>query len=208
MRDVRNLQANLIDMSITLAWVAMLLFSKALLWDDEDEEGDTRRQAHNLLANRFMQLSGQSAQYINPVDTWNNTLGSVAVVRFLEDVGKTASKAQNLLEGKDILQSGPNAGESAFYKQFSKTFYPGILKDNIGFSTQLQRQFRPSPFDSWFFGNEKKAEKEVKRIRAEKRKELEDQGLEGKSLRDSLNNSFPTKKKGQSYEQLLEDYNK
>ena len=207
MRDVKNLQSNLIDISITLGWTALLLFSKALLWDDEDDEDSVRRQTHNLLANRFMQLAGQSAQYINPVDTWNNTLGSVATVRFLDNVGKTAVKAQNLLEGRDILQSGPNAGESAFYNQFKRTFFPGILKDNVGFSTQLQRQFKPSPFDTWFFGDEKKAEKEVRRIRAKEKRNLEDQGLKDKALRDALNKKYPVKKKGESYEDVLKRYN-
>ena len=34
-------KANLIDMSLTLSWIALTLFTKALLWDDDDKEDDT-----------------------------------------------------------------------------------------------------------------------------------------------------------------------
>ena len=207
-RDVKNMRSNIVDMSLTLAWVGMLLFTKALFWDDDDEQGGVRRQAHNILANRFMQLAGQSAQYVNPVDTWDNTFGSVAVLRFLNDVGETAVKAQGFLEGRDVLQSGPNAGESALMNQVEKTFFPGILKDNIGFASQMERQFQKSPFDTWFYSDETKAEKETRRIRAKERNRLEGEGFKDKELNKSLNKKYRPKKKGESYIELLEEYNK
>lgn len=207
-RDINNMKSNLVDMSLTLGWVALLLFTKAMFWDDDDEEGSLRRNTHNILANKFMQLASQSAQYVNPVDTWDNTFGSVAILRFLNDVGQTAVKAQAALEGRDILQSGPNAGESALMNQVEKTFFPGVLKDNIGFASQMERQFKKSPFDTWFFTEETKAEKEIKRIRAKERNRLQGEGLKDKELNKALNSKYRTKKKGESYIDLLEDYNK
>ncbi len=207
-RDVKNLQAVLTDMSILLAWTALTLFAKGLFWDDDDEEDSPRRKAHNLAVNKLMQLSSQGAMYVNPIEAWKNTVGEIAIMRFFEDVQKTLVAVTGLLEGNDILQSGPNAGESKLLKQSTKTFFPGILKDptTLGFGTQMERQFRKSSFDSWFHSGETNARGETRRIRAEYRKELEDRGLRDKELLKELNNKYSPKKKEESYEDLLERY--
>lgn len=205
-RDAANLKANLVDMSITLAWVAMLLFTKALFWDDDDEEDSVKRKTHNLLANRFMQLSGQSAMYLNPIDTWDSTFGNIALLRFFDNVGKTATATQDALEGRDILQSGPHAGESRLWNQTQKTFLPGILKDQVGFSTQTERQFVKSTFDDWFYGEERNAQQETRRIRAEYKESLEEKGLKEEEIEKLIKERYPNKKKGQTYEELLKQY--
>lgn len=205
-RDVKNMKANLIDMSITLAWVAMLLFTKSLLWDDEDEQDDTSRKAHNLLANRFMQLSSQASMYLNPVETWDNTVGNLPILKFFGDVGKTAVEAQDFLEGKDTIPSGPNAGESALYNQLEKTFFPGIIKGKIGFESQMQRQFQKSAFDSWFHGDEKKAKKEIQSIKAKIKKQYLVESLseeEEKSLKKQIDKFFKKKSK-EKYSDVLQ----
>ena len=205
-RDIKNFKANLIDMSLTLSWVAMILFTKALLWDDEDEEDDARRKAHNLLVNRFMQLSSQASMYVDPVDTYENTLGKLPVINFLNDVRKTAVETQDFLEGRDILASGPNAGESAFYNQFQKTFFPGILKSNLGFESHMSRQFETSPFDKWFTGDEKEAQTKARSMRAEYRKELKNEGLEDEEIRKKVDEKYRPKKKDEKYIDLIQEY--
>ena len=67
----------------------------------------------------------------------------------------------------------------------------------------MQRQFQPSPFDSWFLGSEEKAKKAVRGMRAEYRKELEDQGYMEKDVNQMLNKKFPPKRKGETYEEML-----
>ena len=47
---------------------------------------------------------------------------------------------------------------------------PGILKQGVGFGSSMERQFVPSVFDDWFYGEEKNAQQKTKRIRAEKKK--------------------------------------
>jgi len=204
-RDVRNLKANLIDMAMTMGWVAALLFTKALLWDDDDDEGDARRQAHNLLANRFMQLSGQATMYVNPVEM-KKTFTDLTIIKFFGDVGKTAVDAQNFLEGKDTYASGPNAGESKLLNQLSKTFLPSPIKPALGFESQMQRQFTKSPFDSWFVGEEKQAKSKTKEIRAIYRNELIDSGAKAEDIDKMVNEKYKPKEKEQSYSDLLQQY--
>jgi flavodoxin len=204
-RDIRNMRANLIDMSITLAWVAMLLFTKAMLWDDDDEQDSARRKAHNLLANRFMQMSSQATMYLDPVETWDNTMGNLPTIRFFTDVQKTATEAQEFLEGKDTIPTGPNAGESALYNQMEKTFFPGILKGNFGFEVHQQRQFQKSPFDSWFHGDEKKAKTKIQSIKAKTKKRYLVDGLDAEKEKE-LNKQitkFYKKGKDETYSDVL-----
>jgi hypothetical protein len=205
-RDVRNFRANLVDMSMTLAWVGLLLFTKALLWDDEDEEDDTRRQAHNLLANRFMQLSSSASMYANPNEAWKNSFGDMSILKFLNDVAKTAIEAENFIEGKDTISSGPNAGESRLYNQFSKTFFPGILKPGLGFGGQADRQFEKSPFDSWFYGDEKIAKTRATEIRAIYRNQLQESGVKEEEIEKEVNKRYRPKKSEESYTELLQEY--
>lgn len=205
-RDMKNLKANLIDMAVTLAWTGFLLFSKAMLWDDEDESEDTRRKAHNFLANRFMQMSSQATMYVNPVETWNNTVGKLPIVDFFSQVGKLAQEGQDLLEGKDTLAAGPNAGESAFFNQLERVAFPGIVKGDFGFQKAMERQYRPHAFDSWFHSDEKKAKKLTQSIRASYKKDLTLQGLSKDEANKKVKKKYRFKKKDETYLDLLKEY--
>ena len=206
-RDVRNLKANLVDMAVTLAWMGMLLFTKALLWSDDDDSDDGRRKAHNFLANRFMQLAGQATMYSNPVEIGRSTVGSIPILKFFGDVGKLATEATDFLEGKDTLAGGANAGESAFYKQLKRTLFPGIIKDSsLGFDTQMQKQFRPHAFDTWFHSDEKKTKKLTQGMRAAYQRELLDQGMSKTDAKKLVKKKYRFKKKGESYQDLLKEY--
>lgn len=205
--DIENIRGNLMDMTIQLSLIALLLFTKALLWDDDDDEDSPRRLAHNLLANRFMTLSSQASMYSNPVELYKFAT-NISAIRFFENVGKTINEANDFLEGDDILQSGPHAGESALYNQVRKTFMPGILKQGVGFGSSMERQFVPSVFDDWFYGEEKNAQQKTKRIRAEKRADLKDdyEDLSDKEIEEFLNEEFRKKKPNETYQELLEEY--
>lgn len=204
-RDIRNIKANMADMSFVLASIALLLFTKALLWDDEDDEDDARRMAHNLLANRFMQLSSQSAMYLSPGEM-TRTMTDISAIKFLTDVGTTAVAAEQMLEGNDTISSGPNAGESKLYNQFSKTFFPGIAKGSLGFESQMQRQFQQSPFDKWFYGDEKEAQTKTREIRAVYRAQLQKQGVKEEDIASKVNEKYRPKKEGESYVDLIQEY--
>ncbi len=208
--DLRNLRSNLAEMAILTAFTGLLIMTKAMLWDDDDEDDDTRRMAHNLLANRFMQLSSQSAMYLNPVEGWESTVGTIPLIRFYDNAYKTFKEAEDYLEGHDIIPTGPHAGESALAKQASKTFLPGILRDGtdltLGFGTHMERQFENHHFDKWFYGDEKLAKMERRSLKLQ---------TKARFIRDTMNdddkqrieksiNKFFTKKKGESEVEALE----
>jgi hypothetical protein len=220
--DAKNLRANMADLSIQLAWLALILLVKGLLWDDDDEPGDPERIAHNILVNRLMTLSSQASMYINPVDTYKGTIGSNAVAQYLEDVGKEVVRVSEYIHGRDIIQSGNNAGESGLWNQTKKTIMPGLFKDKyLGFETQAERVFEESPFHPYFKGAAKADQEGNKRDRAEKRLELEEElnpdMYEGetekerlkardKVIREQLDEEFPTPTKLKKLGLTREEY--
>ena len=194
-RDAKNLRANMADMALILTWIVMFLLSKSFFYDDDDKPSDPRRQKHNLLVNRFMQLADQATMFVNPVSLKDNLIGNIAIFKFFEDLGKEVGELVDYMQGDDIIKTGVNAGESALYNQTMKTFVPGIFKDNsFGFEAQMERQFKPSKMDKYFKSDEKLKEEEVKGDRAERRAELEEAGKTDKEIRKILDKELPTPK--------------
>jgi hypothetical protein len=174
-QDARNLRGNMADIAMQLAFLAMMLIVKHLLWDDDDKPDDTRREAHNLLINRLASLSSQASSYVSPVSLYKSTFGSDALIEYLNNVAKEISAVENYFEGKDTIPTGVNAGESKLGNQTSKTFLPGLFKSvkNLGLGTQEERQFDPTPFDDWFKNSETLDKASNKRNREDRRLELE-----------------------------------
>ena len=204
-RDTKNLRSNLTEMSLLLSVVALTLFAKALLYDSDDEEDSTRRQAHNLVVNRLMQLSSQASMYLNPVTIYEN-FTNMGLMLFLNDVIKVGKEANDMMNGEDVLTTGPHAGESAFYNQLKKTLMPGVLKGGLGFENAMQRQFQATPYDSWFKSTEDKAKSSTTQMRAAYRAELEANGLTKEEAAKQAREKFRYKKPDESYEDLLEEY--
>jgi hypothetical protein len=78
--DYANWKGNMQETSTLFMFIGLLLLCKGLTWDDDDKEGDPQREAHNLLANRFIQLSGSIGQYSNPVEMYK-TISDVAIFK-------------------------------------------------------------------------------------------------------------------------------
>lgn len=206
-QDAKNLKANMADLTMQLAWLALILLVKAMFWDDKDKPEDTERIAHNILINKLMQLSSQAAQYVSPVDTYKSVFGSNAVNQYLTDLAKEAVRVENYLEGRDIIQSGINAGESGLGNQTKKILLPGIFKDKFGgFETQAERVFLESPWHPFFKGKETKEKEANKRDRAERRLELEAQELTPKEIRHILDTELPTPSKLKKLDLTREEY--
>lgn len=191
--DAKAMRGNMADLSMQLAWLGLILMAKSIFWDDDDEPQDPDRIAHNILVNRLMTLSSQAGMYVNPVDTYESIVGSNAVIAYLTDVGKELTRVSEYLHGRDIIQSGMNAGESGLLNQTKKTFLPGIFKDSkFGFETQSERVFEESPFHPYFKSEETLEKEDIKRQRASRRNELESEGYEPKEIMKILNEELPT----------------
>lgn len=193
-RDYANWKANVQEIAILLMFIGLLLLTKAMFWDDDDEEDSARRQAHNLFANRFIQLSSSIGQYSNPVESYQ-TMTNISLLKFLKDGMKLVGDLDKTLEGEGRLTTGPDVGEFRAVMQAKKVFLPNLVAHpfNLGFESHMQKQFIPVAVDSWFFSEEKKAKQAVSQIRAEAKLE---QG-------ENYNKKEYAKKKGESYTELL-----
>lgn len=172
-QDAKNLRGNMADISMQLAFLALILVAKAMFWDDDDEADDPNRIAHNILVNRLMQLSSQGASYVNPVDMYKSTIQSNGVWQYLQDLGKEIVKVNDYIHGDDIITSGVNAGESGLANQSYKILMPGLFKDNLfGFGTQAEKVFEESPMHKYFKSDATVDREDNKRDRAKYRLEL------------------------------------
>lgn len=200
--DLKNFKSNIMEVSLLLALNAFTLMVKMMLWDDDDEQDSNKRMAHNLLINKLMGLSGQATTYLNLLEMGKMFSPSeTSFIKFLEDLRKTAVATQNALQGEDTLMSGPNAGGSKLSDQFAKTFLPSPFKSNLGFGTQMERQFESSVIDSWFNSEEKDAQRSIKMQKAEFKKDNNYEQLsdEQKKEFDSAIRSIFTKSKDETY---------
>lgn len=186
-QDVKNLKANMADIALQLTWFSLMLTIKGMLWDDEDEPDSWSRLVHNSVVNKLNNLSSQAAMYVNPVDSYKNTLGSNAVAGYLEQLGKELVAIQKYLDGDDIISSGPTAGESRLFNQTTKTFLPGL-----GITSQSERVFEESPYHRYFESELKVDKRQNQGERARLRNKYEDQGLSDKEIRKLLREQAPT----------------
>lgn len=202
--DARNLRGNMAELSITMTTLALMLLVKGMFWDDDDDKESTERQFHNVAVNKLMQLGDQAGMYVNPPAMWKNTLGDIAVLKFLTDLSKELKNLQELMTGTD-------PGGTKTLRQTKKLFVPGLFKDTkLGFGTQAEKQFTPSPFDDWFKGEDVLKAKKEKLERKNRNEELKELGYTDKKQRlKILNMEMPTtkqlNKKGYTREEWEEE---
>jgi hypothetical protein len=228
-QDAKNLRGNMADITLQLIWLASILMVKSLLWDDDKDkivEGETpeekklrdakfaqKRAAHNILVNRFMNLSNQAAMYSGDVTSlWKSTFGSVAIVQYMTELSKEVAAANDYLNGEDIIQSGVNKGKSKLGVQTGKILMPGLFKDNIfGFESQAQRVFDESPYHTYFKSASTKDRENNKRQREKRRLELEDiydknDDEQNKEINRLLNEELPTPARLKKYNMTRKEY--
>ena len=212
-QDAANMRANMADLAIQLMWLAGMIFVKSLWWDDDKEKQKEAmkkmtevqkkaykqkladdRAKHNLYMNKFMQLSSQAGQYINPVDAWNNIIGSNGVIRYYKEIDKWVQSFGDYLADKEIIPSGIHAGENKFLIESKKVFLPGIFKDieTLGTKALTEKQFEKSSIDEWFKSSSKKASEKSRRDRAERRAELQEEGMLESEINKTLKKELPT----------------
>lgn len=189
--DANALNSNMSDIAIQLTFLALMLMVKSMFWDDDDDDKSGKRQAHNLMVNKLMQLNSQAGGYVNLGSKENvisNTITSIGILKYLADVGKTVADTNKLLHGKDTIESGTETGQSRTWNDFKKSFIPGMLQSPLtgGFKSQMERQFVQSPFDEGF-------KLHISDKRKELRNTLEEQGASESEIRKRLVDELPTK---------------
>lgn len=202
-RDINNMMANLTEISITFALVAMMILVKALFTDDDDED-----EMMNLTMNRLLQVSGQASAYAVPT-SMAESVGSMAFIRFLGDAADIAQATVKYAEGDDIITSGPNTGQSRLWKAVDKTFMLKGPWNLFGFESGMEKQFTPTERLDRAFGNdEDNAKSDVKVYRMEYRQQIQSENpdLSKEEVNKLVEEKYPSKKKDQTYTELLEIY--
>ena len=179
-RDMKNMKALIADMSFALSFMTLTLIVKGLYWDDDDEEDSLKRQWHNVLVNRSIQLTNSTLSYLDPRATYEIFVNN-AFIGFLNDGVKFGTAMDNYLKGE--------LSSMKFYEKASKVLLPSILKDNtFGFASQMEKQFIKTPFDEYFEDVEKTRRRQIEVKREEYRDYLEKKGITDPKKRDRLVN--------------------
>ncbi len=195
-RDMKNMRALVTEMSLQIAWIALSLIAKGMLWDDDDEEDSPERIAHNLIVNRSLQLLSSSNMYVTP-DVFTQLVGEQGVARFFTDVTKFVGATQEWVEGNDVITTGLNAGDSKTANTFYKIALPSAARDSyFGFASQMEKQFKKTHYDDWYWDDTKKANKLLQGKRAAYKQELInergfDEEKHEKKITKLLNKRFP-----------------
>lgn len=221
-QDANNLKSNMSDIAMQLAWIALILVTKSIFWDDDDKADDPERITHNILVNRLMQLSSQAAMYVNPVEMYNSTFKSLPLTQYLADVGKFALSVRKWANGEDTLTSGVNSGESRMGNAAAKILLPGIFKDHsLGFGSQAEKVFTESPWHDYFRSDAHNDQVENKGDRASFRDDLdkqykledfdgdtpeEQEKAKKKQIRKEVDERFPTPTKLKKLGETREEY--
>ena len=197
-RDMKNMKALVTEMSLMLTWILLAMLAKSMFWDDDDEEDSPERIAHNLLVNRSLQLLGSASSFLQPWESYKSLVGEVGFFRWLKDMAQLQYDLSEWAEGNDIITSGVNKGESRSANSFYKIALPSIVKDSaFGFSTQMEKQFKKTNYDDWYFDDTKKANKIIQIKRTQYRAELEQiykdlpEKVKEKRITKLLNKKYP-----------------
>lgn len=126
--DAANMRKNMTEIVLYLMITAFNLLLRASI-DDED---DPRRKApYYFLINSMFRLSTDIMLYTNPVEFERLSKNIVPAFSLVTDAWRLSQSAAILISGgEDILQSGPNKGESRTWRDFKRM---------LPFTSQLQR---------------------------------------------------------------------
>ena len=118
--DAANMRKNMTELMFQLFLVAFTLILKA--GADEDDDKDKRRTlALNLLINQAGRITTDIQFYVNPIEFERLARNAIPAFSIVVDAGKFVDSAvSHLMGAEDILQSGPNKGESRTWRDLQK----------------------------------------------------------------------------------------
>jgi hypothetical protein len=127
--DAANMRKNMTEIVLWLVITSITLALKAGI-DDDDDKDKARVLASNFLINQMARLGTDIAFYSNPVEFERLARNAIPAFSLVVDAQKAIGSAMTLItEGQeaDILQSGPNKGESRTWRDFKKMI-PGPVQ--------------------------------------------------------------------------------
>jgi hypothetical protein len=120
--DAANMRKNLTEIVFYSIITMLALLLKAGLDDEDDKE---KKAAYNFLINQLLRINTDIMFYTSPIAFERLTRNAIPAFVIISDSQKVLQDAWTLLiGGEDILQSGPNKGESRFLRDIQRVI-PG-----------------------------------------------------------------------------------
>ena len=202
--DLINLRANLQETAYMLAFMALMITSRALLMsedeDDDEEEMVRKAMTYHLIVNRLTQLANNAMMFSSPKAMYE-TVTDMAIWRFYEEGQKVVEAVGKTLHGDSIVtERGPTEGQYRITATANKFLLPKLGNDimngdllYLGFRSQVDRQFNPTPFDDWFLPEKDAEAKERTQNRGQQRAELRGEGeLSEKEIEKQIEKDNPS----------------
>ncbi len=118
--DAANMRKNMTELVFQLALIGFGLVLRAALYDEDDKD-KRKTLALNFLINQGARISTDIMFYTNPIEFERLARNAIPAFSLVVDAAKFADSAAGWLSGdEDILQSGPNKGESRTLRDLSK----------------------------------------------------------------------------------------
>jgi hypothetical protein len=128
--DAANMRKNMTELVIYGMLASLALILKAAVDDEDDPK---KKFAYYFLINQGSRLTTDIWFYTNPIEFERLFRNAIPAFSLVVDMAKFLESASTLIsEGEDILQSGPNKGESRTWRDFKKLI-PGAAQ-----ATKLQ----------------------------------------------------------------------
>ena len=105
-----------------MAWGTVMMFIKALFFDDEDEPDSAKRQAFNFFGNQAMNFYGQSVESVNLISVVSD-MSQFPSENYVTKMSKVITSTMSTIGGNSI---NPNTGDYVMGEAMQK-FIPGDL---------------------------------------------------------------------------------
>lgn len=151
--DAQNYIATIHEMVLQCFYGILMTIAQALTKPDDDDDDDVasfKQTVRFLTSNILMNQMNQLTMYFNPVAIYNQIFEQPGAVRFAINLFKMATATEKAINGDDIYKSGPDAGKSRWWKQFSNTFLPSIARGKLGFDSITSREYEKWGFSDYF----------------------------------------------------------
>lgn len=116
--DAANMRKNMTEIVFYSMITVLALLLKGAYDDEDDKE---KKAVITFLINQLLRLNTDIMFYTNPMEFEKLTRNAIPAFAVVVDASKVLQDAWTLITGgEDILQSGPNKGESRFLRDLSK----------------------------------------------------------------------------------------
>lgn len=202
-KEIANLQAVAKELGVRLAFIALLLLTKKLTWDDDDDKDSTKRQFHNFMDNQLTRVMSSLSVWSDPTALYDD-VSRLAFVSYLQETSKLLSEIVKAQDGDKVIDQALKTSPlpRILYKG-GAPFVNTLTDEKEYISNDWFDKVIKNSGPKYAFEKYRKEEKE--RIT----NKLEKQGLKGealeKAVKKEMRNTVASKGKNISYANMMKE---